>query len=102
MISPVEMILWKLPVLGAIYLATRISFRLNPQRTTMLTIPPLKTFSALPIENPPPMNEAERVAKITIDVYDRWDTENSCRLFMPLPLHNPTKRIIDKYKMMMT
>jgi hypothetical protein len=94
--SPVEMTLGKLHVLGAINLATRISLRLNPQRATMLTIPRLKTFSALPIENPPPMNEAERVAKITIEEYDRWDTENSCRLFMPLPLHNPTKRITDK------
>jgi hypothetical protein len=62
----------------------------------MFTIPKRKTFSALPIENPPPMNEAERVAKMTIEPYDRWDTENSCRVFMPFPLHNPTKRTTDK------
>jgi hypothetical protein len=94
--SPVEMTLGKLPTFGAIYLATRISLRLNPQRATIFAIPRRKTFSALPIENPPPMNEADRVAKITIEVYERWDTENSCRLFMPLPLHNPTESTTER------
>ena len=48
------------------------------------------------LQIPPPMNEAERVAKMTIEVYDRWDTENSCRDFMPFSLDNPTKRTTDK------
>ncbi len=53
----------KLAARGAMNLATSNSFRLNPHSAAMLAMPNRKTFSALPVEKPPPMNEAESVAK---------------------------------------
>jgi hypothetical protein len=40
----------------------------------MLATPNKKTFSALPVEKPPPMKEADMVAKMTSDPKERETT----------------------------
>lgn len=93
MMSPAEIASLNRAIRGAMSVATSTSFRLKPHRATMFAIPILKTSSALPIEKPPPMNDADSVAKITSDPYERWATEKWVRFLMPRPLHSPIARI---------
>jgi hypothetical protein len=74
MMSPTEMALGNRSNRGATKRATRISFRLKPHRPTILAMPNRKTFSALPVEKPPPMKEADMVAKMTSGPYERATT----------------------------
>ncbi len=83
---------------GAINVATRSSFRLNPQSAMILATPNMNTFDAFPVENPPPINEAERVAKMIRAGYCRWTTEYSFRLRIPRPAQSPKAKMPPKYK----
>jgi hypothetical protein len=56
----------------------------------MFATPKRKTFSALPVENPPPINDADMVAKITKGPNDLVTTAYSSRLPWWHPAHNPT------------
>lgn len=53
------------------------------------------------MENPPPMNEADKVAKITIDPKDFPATAYWERFEMPRPARIPMSRTANKYEKMM-
>ena len=87
--SPTEIAFGYLSILGAIRVATRISLMLNPQSAKMFTIPNKKTFSAFPIEKPPPMKDADKVRKMTIAPKERPTTENCFKSDTPFAAQSP-------------
>ena len=81
---------------GAMIVATNSSFRLKPHKAKILTTPTMNTFSALPMVKPPPIKEADRVAKTTHEPNSRPATEKCSSLVTPRPAHRPTTKTANR------